>query len=141
MLTCSFRFICSLIFFAQFRVLSPFAESAFYPNLRNLRFYPNLRNLCFILICRIRFQNPLPPFRSTFRFRILSQPHTKMLIDHIYINKSIHHQVKCGIAVFDISDHLPIFSIINVHCRTVDKKWFYCNYKSFNKDIYIYIYL
>ncbi len=40
--------------------------------------------------------------------------HTKMLIDHIYINKSIH-QVKSGIAVFDISDHLPIFSIINVH--------------------------
>jgi endonuclease/exonuclease/phosphatase family metal-dependent hydrolase len=47
--------------------------------------------------------------------------HTKTLIDHIYINKSIY-QVKSGIAVFDISDHLPVFSIINVPCKRLKEK-------------------
>ena len=62
--------------------------------------------------------------------------HTKTLIDHIYINKSIC-QVKSGIAVFDISDHLPVFSIINAPCKRMNEKRFYRDYKSFNKDEYI----
>ena len=62
--------------------------------------------------------------------------HTKTLIDHIYINKSIC-QAKSGIAVFDISDHLPVFSIINAPCKRMNEKRFYRDYKSFNKDEYI----
>jgi hypothetical protein len=34
--------------------------------------------------------------------------HMKTLIDHIYTNTSIS-QIISGIALFDISDHLPIF--------------------------------
>jgi hypothetical protein len=48
---------CFSSFFTQFRVLSSFAESAFYPHLRNPRF---------ILICGIRLRNPLPQSASAF---------------------------------------------------------------------------
>ena len=38
--------------------------------------------------------------------------HTKTLIDHIYTNTSIS-QIVSGIALSDISDHLPVFCVIN----------------------------
>ena len=62
--------------------------------------------------------------------------HTKTRIDHIYINESIY-QVKSGIAIFDISDHLPVSSIINITCKRLNEKRYYHDYKSFNKDEYI----
>jgi hypothetical protein len=70
----------------QFRVLSSFAESAFYPHLRNPRFILicgiRFRNPRFILICEIRFRNPLP--QSAFRFRVLSQPVTADIWEYAY---------------------------------------------------------
>ena len=53
--------------------------------------------------------------------------HSKTLIDHILTNASIF-QVKAGIALCDISHHLPVFCIV----RTMEKR-LYRNYKQFKK--------
>ena len=42
--------------------------------------------------------------------------HTATLIDHIYTNSSISH-ITPGIATTDISDHLPVFCILNFKLR------------------------
>ena len=46
--------------------------------------------------------------------------HTKTLIDHIYTNV-YSDQISSGILLFDLSDHLPVFSIINM-CTKRNKK-------------------
>ena len=48
--------------------------------------------------------------------------HTKTLIDHIYTNTSIS-QIVSGIALSDISDHLPVFCVINTPINQTKSKY------------------
>jgi hypothetical protein len=59
--------------------------------------------------------------------------HTKTLIDHIYTN-TLTSQITLGIALYDISDHLPIFCIINT---PIKQKKFYRNVEHFNTELYL----
>ena len=56
-----------------------------------------------------------------------------MLIDHIYTN-TLTSQITLGIALYDISDHLPIFCIINTPMK---QKKFYRNVEHFNTELYL----
>ena len=53
--------------------------------------------------------------------------HTKTLIDHIYTNM-FTSQITSGIALHDISDHLPIFCIINTPIKRKKEKRFYIRF-------------
>ena len=49
-----------------------------------------------------------------------SSTHQPPLLDHIYIN-IIDDNTTTGIALYDISDHLPIFANINFHPKCAKK--------------------
>ena len=63
--------------------------------------------------------------------------HSKTLIDHIYTNMPLS-EVLSGIAVCDISDHLPVFCVMNVPCQKINNKQYYRDYKQFNKEAYLH---
>ena len=65
--------------------------------------------------------------------------HSKTLIDHIYTNMPLS-EVLSGIAVCDISDHLPVFCVMNVPCQKINiiNKRHYRDYKQFNKEAYLH---
>ena len=50
--------------------------------------------------------------------------HSKTLIDHIYTNAPTMH-LSSGIALFDISDHLPVFCLSNTKVKTNHQKQSY----------------
>ena len=63
--------------------------------------------------------------------------HSRTLIDHIYTN---HNPSKIipGIATFDISDHLPVFCIVDTHIKKIrEENIFFRDYSKFDKDKYI----
>ena len=62
--------------------------------------------------------------------------HTKTLIDHIYTN-TLTSQITSGIALYDISDHLPIFCIINTPIKRNKEKRSYRNFEHFNTELYL----
>jgi hypothetical protein len=62
--------------------------------------------------------------------------HTKTLIDHIYTN-AYSDQISSGILLYDISDHLPVFCIINLCTKRINIRRFFRDYSSFNKDEYL----
>ena len=79
-------------------------------------------------------------FSNNF-FPLITKPtritnHSKTLIDHIYVNMPTH-QMLSGIALFDISDHLPIFCVISMTSKKLNEKVFYRDYKQFNKEDYL----
>ena len=60
-----------------------------------------------------------------------------MIYFHIYTN-TLTSQVVSGIALYDISDHLPVFYIINTPIRRNKEKRFYRNFNNhFNADSYL----
>jgi hypothetical protein len=42
--------------------------------------------------------------------------HSKTFIDHIYTNAPIDN-ITSGIGLFDLSDHLPVFCLINMELK------------------------
>ena len=62
--------------------------------------------------------------------------HTATLIDHIYTNAPIHDTVS-GIALVDLSDHLPVFCICNGSVFKMKQKIYFRDYSSFNKELYL----
>ena len=62
--------------------------------------------------------------------------HTKTLIDHIYTN-TLTSQIISGVAFNDISDHLPVFCIINTPIKRSKEKQFFRNFDCFNADSYL----
>ena len=79
-------------------------------------------------------------FSNNF-FPLITKPtritnHSKTLIDHIYVNMPTD-QMLSGIALFDISDHLPIFCVISMTFKKQNEKIFYRDYKQFNKEDYL----
>ena len=79
-------------------------------------------------------------FSNNF-FPLITKPtritnHSKTLIDHIYVNMPTH-QMLSGIALFDISDHLPTFCVISMTFKKQNEKIFYRDYKQFNKEDYL----
>jgi hypothetical protein len=62
--------------------------------------------------------------------------HTATLIDHIYTNAPIHDTVS-GIALVDLSDHLPVFCICNASVFKTKQKIYFRDYSSFNKELYL----
>ena len=61
--------------------------------------------------------------------------HTATLIDHIYTNVPIHDTVS-GIALVDLSDHLPVFCICNASVFKMKQKIYFRDYSFFNKELY-----
>jgi hypothetical protein len=62
--------------------------------------------------------------------------HTATLIDHIYTNVPIHDTVS-GIALVDLSDHLPVFCICNASVFKMKQKIYFRDYSFFNKELYL----
>lgn len=62
--------------------------------------------------------------------------HSSTLIDHIYTNTSIQN-ITSGIALVDISDHLPIFCICNTPARRNKRTIYLRDYSKFNQEKYI----
>ena len=62
--------------------------------------------------------------------------HSKTLIDHIYTNSPIDN-ITSGIALFELSDHLPIFCLINMEIKRNKERIYYRDYSAFNKDAYL----
>ena len=62
--------------------------------------------------------------------------HTRTLIDHIYTNTSTS-QIIPGIALFDISDHLPVFCVTNTSVKRCQERMYYRDYSHFKKESYL----
>jgi hypothetical protein len=62
--------------------------------------------------------------------------HTKTLIDHIYTNV-YSDQISSGILLFDLSDHLPVFSIINMCTKRNKKRRVFRDYSKFKSENYL----
>jgi hypothetical protein len=62
--------------------------------------------------------------------------HTATLIAHIYTNSALQ-SITSGIACLDISDHLPIFCIVESFSKNAIKQRFYRDYSKFNKGEFI----
>ena len=61
--------------------------------------------------------------------------HSKTLINHVYTKSSIDN-ITSGIALFDLSDHLPVVCLINVEIKRNDERIHCRDYSAFNKDAY-----
>ena len=75
-------------------------------------------------------------------FPLITKPtrltdHTSTLIDHIYTNTPIDLTTP-GIATVDISDHLPIFCIIENRIKKQTTKRYYRNYSKFDANNYLH---
>ena len=62
--------------------------------------------------------------------------HSSTLIDHIYTNVPIQNIVT-GIALIDISDHFPIFSLYNTSVRRIKKTIYLRDYSQFDQTKYV----
>ena len=62
--------------------------------------------------------------------------HSSTLIDHIYTNASTQNIVS-GIALVDISDHLPTFSLYNTSVSRIKKIIYLRDYNQFDKTKYV----
>ena len=74
-------------------------------------------------------------------FPLITKPtritdHSQTLIDHIYTNYNFD-KIKPGIAIFDISDHLPVFSLIQTKLLYDNKTILYRDYKNFDTELYL----
>ena len=61
--------------------------------------------------------------------------HTSTLIDHIYTNSNL--SVDAGIALVDISDHLPVFCILDRQISRFRRASYFRDYSNFDVDQYI----
>ena len=61
--------------------------------------------------------------------------HTSNLIDHIYKNSNL--SVDAGIALVDISDHLPVFCILDRQISRFRRASYFRDYSNFDVDQYI----
>jgi hypothetical protein len=62
--------------------------------------------------------------------------HSSTLIDHIYSNTAIQNTVS-GIALIDISDHLPVFCISGISANRVKKTIYLRDYSHFDETKYV----
>lgn len=62
--------------------------------------------------------------------------HTATLIDHIYTNVT-SQQITSGIAGLDISDHLPIFCIVDILTNRTKQQRYYRDYSKLDKENYL----
>ena len=62
--------------------------------------------------------------------------HSSTLIDHIYSNTTIQNTVS-GIALIDISDHLPVFCISGISANRVKKTIYLRDYSHFDETKYV----
>jgi len=62
--------------------------------------------------------------------------HTSTLIDHIYTNTTIS-QITSGIAIADLSDHLPVFCIVNSDFTTTASNHHYRDYSNFKAEVFL----
>ena len=62
--------------------------------------------------------------------------HTSTLIDHIYTNAPIYNTIS-GIALVDLTDHLPVFCICNTSICKKKQKTYYRDYSTFSKELYL----
>lgn len=62
--------------------------------------------------------------------------HSRTLIDHIYTN-SYSDNITSGIATFDISDHLPIFCMINTEVNKDKENIMYRDFTNFDHKSYL----
>ena len=62
--------------------------------------------------------------------------HSETLIHHIYTNTPTSHIIS-GIALYDISDHLPIFCFSNNTIKMNNGKRLFRDYKHFNKEAFL----
>jgi hypothetical protein len=46
-------------------------------------------------------------------------------------------QVKSGIAIFDISDHLPVFTVIKTACNRILDTLYYRDYRTFKQEDFL----
>ena len=61
--------------------------------------------------------------------------HTSTLIDHIYTNSNL--SLDAGIALVDISDHLPVFCILDRQISRFRRASYFRDYSNFDVDQYI----
>ena len=63
--------------------------------------------------------------------------HTATLIDHIYTNTI--NRLTSGIATVDISDHLPVFCLVDTPLKKQTKQNMYSrDYSKFNTESYLH---
>ena len=62
--------------------------------------------------------------------------HSSTLIDHIYTNAPIQNTTS-GIALADVSDHLPVFCICNAPTSKNKQITYYSDYRNFCKEQYL----
>ena len=60
---------------------------------------------------------------------------TKTLIDHIYTNDTSNDIIP-GIAIFDISDHLPVYCLTQAQVNENKERYYYRDYSNFNEKEY-----
>ena len=68
---------------------------------------------------------------------VISQPtritnHTATLIDHIYTNRV--NSLVSGILTIDISDHLPVFCMVDIKLKKQNHQMYFRDNRTFNTD-------
>ena len=61
--------------------------------------------------------------------------HTSTLFDHIYTNSNT--SVDACIALVDVSDHLPVFCMLDRHISRYKRTFYFRDYSNFDVDQYI----
>ena len=61
--------------------------------------------------------------------------HTSTLIDHIYTNSNM--SVNAGIALVDVSDHPPVFCMLDRQISRHKRAFYFCDYSNFDAGQYI----
>ena len=63
--------------------------------------------------------------------------HSATLIDHIYMNTKIDHgKVTSGIATLDITDHLPVFCIVDISVQRYKEARYFRDFSTFNHEAF-----
>ena len=62
--------------------------------------------------------------------------HTATLIDHIYTNTV--NSLVSGILTIDISDHLPVFCMVDIKLKKQNHQMYFRDYSTFNTDSYLH---
>ena len=58
------------------------------------------------------------------------------MIDHIYTNKV--NSLVSGILTIDISDHLPVFCMVDIKLKMQNHEMYFRDYSTFNADSYLH---
>ena len=80
---------------------------------------------------------------QTSFYPIITKPtrvteHTATLIDHIYTN-SVDVEISSGILTIDISDHLPVFCVLQNNLVKEDEQvTYFRDFSKFNKKNYLH---